>query len=71
MDTIKSSARTTDEEIRLDAAVHPERAYREHVAAAQRIAAVEYRRDLAKISPAGWDAYHADLQADEDEMRGV
>lgn len=58
-----------DERIRRDAAAHPERSYREHVAAAEEIAAEQYRRDLSKISPAAWDAYYRDLEADE--LEGV
>ena len=35
-----------DGEIRRDARQHPERTYRQHIEAAQRIAAEEYRREL-------------------------
>lgn len=67
MDKSKSSASRvpTHELIRRDAAAHPERTYSEQVEAARRIAAEEYRRDLARISPAAWDAYHQELEAED------
>lgn len=54
MDTRKDTApRTTiDERIRLDAAAHPERTYRQHIEAARRIAAEEYRRETRKLADA-------------------
>lgn len=42
-----------DEAIRLDAAAHPERTYSEHVAAAEEIAALEYRREIRAMMKAG------------------
>lgn len=41
------------EAIRLDAATHPERTYSEHVAAAEEIAAEEYRREIRAMMKAG------------------
>ena len=43
---------TVDEAIRLDAAAHPERTYSEHVAAAEGIAAEEYRREIRAMMKA-------------------
>ena len=51
--------------IRLDAAAHPERSYREHVEAARRIAAETYRDDLARISPPANLALSRELEAEE------
>ena len=67
MDEQKDTApRLPDHElIRLDAAAHPERTYSEHVAAARRIAAETYRRDLSRISPAAMAALSRDLEAEE------
>ncbi len=58
MDTTKSNApRVTnhdvDERIREDSAAHPERPYREHVEAAERIAAEEYREEIRALMRAG------------------
>lgn len=44
---------TVDEAIRLDATAHPERTYSEHVAAAEEIAANEYRREIRAMMKAG------------------
>jgi hypothetical protein len=44
MDDIRIAQNSVDEEIREDAARHPERTYRKHIEAAERIAAAEYRR---------------------------
>ena len=44
---------TVDEAIRLDATAHPERTYCEHVAAAEEIAAEEYRREIRAMMKAG------------------
>ena len=44
---------TVAESIRLDAAAHPERTYSEHVAAAEEIAALEYRREIRRMMRAG------------------
>jgi hypothetical protein len=44
---------TVDEAIRRDAAVHPERSYREHVEAAEEIAAVFYRAEIRAMMKAG------------------
>ncbi len=51
--------------IRRDARLHPERSYREHEAAARRIAGETYRRDLSRISPAAMAALSRDLEAEE------
>lgn len=59
--TIKSLAQseatdtevTVEEAIRLDAAAHSERTYSEHVAAAEEIAAEEYRREIRTMMKAG------------------
>ncbi len=40
------------ERIRRDAAAHPERTYREHVAAAEEIAAEEYRAEIRRMMTA-------------------
>lgn len=40
---------TVDEAIRLDAAANPERTYRQHVDAAERLAANEYREEIRKL----------------------
>ncbi len=45
--------------------------YSETVEAAISRAAESYRRDLARISPAAWDAYHRDLEGEADELGGV
>ena len=42
-----------DERIREDAAAHPERTYREHVEAAQDIAAESYRAEIRAMMDAG------------------
>ena len=48
--TEHSAPRTPDHElIRLDAAAHPERSYREHVEAARAIAGRTYVEDLSRI----------------------
>ena len=61
--TEHSAPRTPDHElIRLDAAAHPERSYREHVEAARSIAGRTYRDDLARISPAAQAALSRDLE---------
>ncbi len=39
--------------IRLDAAEHPERSYREHIEAARRIAAPSYRAEIHRLMAAG------------------
>ncbi len=44
---------TVDEEIRKDAAAHPERSYSEHVEAARRIAAPSYREEIRRLMAAG------------------
>ena len=50
MDKVSVPKRTTtDEELRLDAARHPERIYREHVVAAREIAAAEYRAEVRRM----------------------
>ncbi len=51
MDHSKRTApRVPDHElIRLDAAAHPERSYREHIQAAREIAGETYREDLRRI----------------------
>ncbi|CAN5741503.1 hypothetical protein BH24ACT22_BH24ACT22_18230 [soil metagenome] len=51
MDTSKNTApRTTvDEEIRLAAAAHPERTPSEHIEAAERLAAKEYRFSTRRL----------------------
>ncbi len=41
------------EAIREDAAAHPERTYSEHIAAAERIAAEEYREEIRRLMRAG------------------
>ncbi len=55
MDTIKRTApKLPDHElIRRDAAAHPERTYREHVAAAEEVAAAEYRAEIRAMMRAG------------------
>jgi len=64
--TEHSAPRTPDHElIRLDAAAHPERSYREHVEAARSIAGRTYRDDLARISPAAQAALSRDLEAED------
>lgn len=67
MDRIKDSAPRVPvhELIRLDAAAHPERTHSEHVEAARRIAAPQYREDLAKISPAANAALSRELEAED------
>lgn len=52
MDDIRITHTTTDEEIRLDAAEHPERNYREHVEAAEAIAAKEYKAEIRRMMTA-------------------
>ncbi|MGF1472406.1 MAG: hypothetical protein ACFB50_11805 [Rubrobacteraceae bacterium] len=44
---------SVDEAIRLDAVAHPERTYREHVVAAEEIAAAEYRAEIRAMMKAG------------------
>ncbi len=65
MDTIKRTApKLPDHElIRLDAAAHLERTYREHVAAAEEAAAAEYRAEIRAMMKAG--------TLDDSEARGV
>jgi hypothetical protein len=58
-----TAPRTTDEAIRIDASRHPERTYREHVAAAEEIAAAEYRAEIRAMMKAG--------TLDDSEARGV
>jgi hypothetical protein len=55
VDTIKRTApKLPDHEaIRLDAAAHPKRNYREHVEAAAEIAAAEYRAEIRAMTKAG------------------
>ncbi len=54
MDKVSVPKRTTvDEEIRKDAAEHPERSYREHIEAARRIAAPSYREEIRRLMVAG------------------
>jgi hypothetical protein len=53
MDDIRIAHATVDEAIRLDAAAHPERTYREHIEAAEEIAAVEYRAEIRAMMKAG------------------
>jgi hypothetical protein len=55
VDTIKRTApKLPDHElIRRDAAAHPERTYREHVAAAEEVAAAEYRAEIRAMMRAG------------------
>lgn len=43
----------TAERIKRDAVAHPERTYSEHVAAAEEIAAVEYREEIRAMMRAG------------------
>jgi len=43
----------THEQIRRDAAAHPERTYSEHVQAAREIAGETYRKDLRRIQRRG------------------
>jgi len=56
LSTRKGSAKTegrsvpTHERIRLDAAAHPERSYREHIEASREIAGEQYREDLRRIA---------------------
>lgn len=53
MDKVSVPKRTTtDEEIRLEAAAHPERTYSDHVVAAERIAAAEYRAEVRRMMDA-------------------
>ncbi len=51
MDTTKDTApRVPDHErIRLDAAAHPERSYREHIEAARAILGEQYLEDLRRV----------------------
>ncbi len=64
--TEHSAPRTPDhEKIRLDARRHSQRSYREHEAAARRIAGRTYRRDLSRISPAAQAALSRDLETEE------
>lgn len=49
----KLSTTAVDEAIRLDAQEHPERTYREHVAAAEEAAAAEYRAEIRAMMKAG------------------
>ena len=67
MDTSKSSASRTPahELISRDAAAHPERTHSERIEAALRIAAPEYREQLARISPAAWAEIYRELEDDE------
>lgn len=44
---------TVNEAIRLGATAHPERTYSEHVAAAEEIAAEEYRREIRVMMRTG------------------
>ena len=55
MDTTKDTApRVPDHErIRLDAAAHPERSYREHIEAARAILGEQYLEDLRRIQRRG------------------
>jgi hypothetical protein len=48
-DNAPRSGAPDHEFIRLDAAAHPERSYREHVEAAREIAGRTYREDLSRI----------------------
>lgn len=67
MDATKSSAPSVPDHelIRRGARLHPERLPSEHIAAARRIAAETYRRDLARISPAANAALSRELEAEE------
>jgi hypothetical protein len=47
--SVATDPRPDHERIRLDAAAHPERSYREHVEAAREIAGRTYREDLRRI----------------------
>ncbi|MDQ3315994.1 MAG: hypothetical protein M3522_01525 [Actinomycetota bacterium] len=61
-----SAPRVPDHElIRLDAAAHPERSYREHVEAAREVAGRTYVEDLRRISPAAWADLDRELVADD------
>lgn len=51
--------------IRRDAAAHPGRTYSEHVEAARRIAAPQYREDLEHISAAAWAELDRQLEAED------
>lgn len=52
-----------DARIRLDAAAHPERTYREQIEAAERLAAEEYRRETRKLMDADMlDAVYTGLE---------
>ena len=53
MDDIRIAHTTVDEEIREDAARHPERTYRESVEAAREIAAPSYRAEIRRLMAAG------------------
>ena len=44
---------TVDERIRIDAAAHPERTPSEHIRAAERIAAAEYRAEIRRMMDVG------------------
>lgn len=53
MDDIRITHTTAVEAIRVDAAEHPERTYREHIEAAEAIAAPSYRDEIRKMMAAG------------------
>ncbi len=67
MDRSKSIApRVPDhEQIRLDAAAHPERTPSEHEAAAREIAGRTYVEDLRRISPVAHAALSRELEAED------